>query len=183
MRRDSADVLATLQKNYGPTATIILFVGNQRFALEIKPGSDSFVGLLDIHLESFLHASSSGKLLLSVLHDDEIARELGHGPYPAFTKHTITSPDRFRTELKMVRSNGYSTNINEACEGLSAVSAPIIIPGLKKAFLGSITLTGSSKFFTPQSIERIATDLKLAAHLFSVASPATRNVARFIGIS
>ncbi|MGE0800050.1 MAG: IclR family transcriptional regulator [Lautropia sp.] len=182
MRRDASEVLSVLQKTYGPTAAIIVFVGFERFALEIKPGDDSFVGLLDIHLESFLHASSSGKILLSALPREEADGVLGEGPYPAFTANTITDPGRFRRELEDVATSGYAINMNEACEGLSAVGAPIVVPGQPGTYLGSIHLTGSSKFFTPASVEKMVTDLKAAARLFSVASPTTRNVARFLGL-
>jgi DNA-binding IclR family transcriptional regulator len=126
-----------------------------------------------------LYASSSGKLLLSELSFDQRYALLGENPYRSYTEHTITDPEALAAELTAVKRNGYATNVNEHMLGITSIGAPIY--SLSGRHLGSIALSGVNAFFPAETAEGIITDLKQAAYLFSVASPAMRAVARFLG--
>jgi DNA-binding IclR family transcriptional regulator len=71
-----------------------------------------------------LHASSSGKILLSTYDDERLDRIL-RGPLPALTPHTITTRRALRHELEQVRARGYATTVDELEEGLAGVSVGI----------------------------------------------------------
>src|SRR4051794_21167130 len=71
-----------------------------------------------------LHASSSGKLLLSTYDDERLERFL-RDPLPALTPHTITSRRALREELQRERARGYASTVDELEEGLSGVSVGI----------------------------------------------------------
>jgi IclR family transcriptional regulator, acetate operon repressor len=71
-----------------------------------------------------LHATSSGKVLLAYMPEEERAEVLD-GPLPGFTPRTLTSPTALRDELREVRENGCATAREEYEEGLNAAAAPV----------------------------------------------------------
>lgn len=71
-----------------------------------------------------LHATGSGKILLSQYTDLQLDTYISKG-LTKYTGHTITDPDRLRTELSAIRQQGYAMD-NEECEiGLRCVSCPL----------------------------------------------------------
>ena len=89
-----------------------------------------------------LHASSSGKLLLSTYDEQRLERFL-RDPLPALTPHTITTRRALRQELEQVRARGYATTVDEMEEGLAGVSVGIF--GESRALVGTINVTGVSQ--------------------------------------
>lgn len=70
------------------------------------------------------HATSIGKVLIAWAQPDLVTQVRAH-PMPPFTKHTITSVDRFDAELAAVRAEGYALDLEEYSEGLRCISAPV----------------------------------------------------------
>jgi DNA-binding IclR family transcriptional regulator len=91
-----------------------------------------------------MHASSSGKLLLSTYDEQRLERFL-HGPLPALTPHTITGRRALRKELAQDRARGYSSTIDELEDGLAGVSVGVFSES--GALLGVVNVTGLSKRF------------------------------------
>ena len=71
-----------------------------------------------------LHATSSGKVLLSWMPPGDQAKALG-GPLGRYTEGTRTDPVALRDELARVRMQGWGVTVEELRVGLNAVSAPI----------------------------------------------------------
>jgi DNA-binding IclR family transcriptional regulator len=70
------------------------------------------------------HCTSVGKVFLAFL--DRSAREAVLArPLAAYTRQTITDPDRLRAELDEIRRRGFGINRAELQEGLNAVAAPV----------------------------------------------------------
>lgn len=65
-----------------------------------------------------------GKAILAHLPDDEVAAVVGRG-LPAVTPHTITEPDRLRTELRRTADRGYAVDDRENEPDVRCVAAPI----------------------------------------------------------
>lgn len=70
------------------------------------------------------HTVGSGKALLAHQPEAALAAMLDRG-LPAFTRYTITDPDRFRQELAAVHQQGYAVGDQEAELGVRGVAAPI----------------------------------------------------------
>jgi DNA-binding IclR family transcriptional regulator len=89
-----------------------------------------------------LHASSSGKLLLSTYDEQRLERFL-RDPLPALTPHTVTTKRALRQELDQIRVQGHATTVDELEEGLAGVSVGIFdAPG---ALVGAINVSGLSQ--------------------------------------
>jgi DNA-binding IclR family transcriptional regulator len=89
-----------------------------------------------------LHASSSGKLLLSTYDEQRLARFL-RDPLPALTPHTITAKRTLRRQLEEIRAQGHAATVDELEEGLAGVSVGIY--GEPGALLGAINVSGLSQ--------------------------------------
>jgi DNA-binding IclR family transcriptional regulator len=98
-----------------------------------------------------LHASSSGKVLLSTFDDERLERFLRE-PLPALTPHTITTRRGLREELERIRARGYASTVDELEEGLAGVSVGIF--GESGQLVGVINLTGLSQRFDDAARER-----------------------------
>ena len=90
-----------------------------------------------------LHASSSGKLLLSTLSDEQLATTL-RAPLERLTKWTITDADRLRRELDDVRANGYAAIVDELELGIASISIGIRV---RQRLAGMLNVTGPTMRF------------------------------------
>jgi DNA-binding IclR family transcriptional regulator len=86
-----------------------------------------------------LHASSSGKVLLSTYDGERLERFLRE-PLVDLTPSTITKPRALRRELKQVREQGFATTVDELEQGLAGVSVGIFSE--TGALLGAINVSG-----------------------------------------
>jgi len=74
-----------------------------------------------------LHATASGKVLLTQTPETELAALLEQG-LPAWTESTITDPDQLREEIERVRKQGYATCLEEHEAGVNCVAVPVRMP-------------------------------------------------------
>ena len=89
-----------------------------------------------------LHASASGKVLLSTFDEERLAHFLLQPLFP-HTPSTITSADDLRAELRRVREQRYAFTVDEDEEGLSGIAAGI--RGQADELLGVITTSGPTQ--------------------------------------
>ncbi|WP_203336763.1 IclR family transcriptional regulator [Nocardioides limicola] len=72
-----------------------------------------------------LHATSSGKVLLAFMSEQQCHDVLDEAGLEAFTEHTITSRAALLEQLRQVREDGYATTFEEYETGLNAAAVPI----------------------------------------------------------
>jgi DNA-binding IclR family transcriptional regulator len=89
-----------------------------------------------------LHASSSGKILLSTYESERLDRFLRE-PLAQLTPHTITTSRALRRELEQVREQGYAATVDELELGLAGVSVGIFSEA--RALLGVVNVSGLSQ--------------------------------------
>ena len=92
------------------------------------------------------HASSTGKTLLAFQPAEVIERVLSR-PLRAYTRATVTDPDRLRQELAWIRECGYAMAEDEFQEGVTAVAAPILA---RRLVAGAISLSAPTYRTTRQ---------------------------------
>jgi IclR family transcriptional regulator, acetate operon repressor len=90
-----------------------------------------------------LHASSSGKLLLSTLSDEQLAPMLS-APLERCTEWTITDPNLLRRELDDVRQSGFAVIVDELELGIASVSIGIRV---RQRVAGMLNVTGPTLRF------------------------------------
>ena len=115
-----------------------------------------------VHAEALLHgvlpahAAASGKALLAFSPPGVVNRVIAAG-LPAFTRHTITSPDLLRQRLSVIRLTQIATSRNEFECGKAAIAMPIFYGAGRVA--AAIELT----------VRDLGSELKPAASALSVA--------------
>ncbi|MEM6389612.1 MAG: HTH-type transcriptional regulator BhcR [Pseudomonadota bacterium] len=72
-----------------------------------------------------LHASGIGKVLLSQMQDEEIARLMAAHPPERFTINTRTDFDLLAEDLAQIRERGYAIDNEEKTLGMRCIAAPV----------------------------------------------------------
>jgi DNA-binding IclR family transcriptional regulator len=179
LRRVASEELLTLRKRFGLAAALVIFMGGQRWVLEAIHGNDFLSPYSEMLVSASLHASVSGKILLSTEYESARTGLLGPDPYEAHTPRTIVARRQLDRELSLVSERGYATAIDELLLGLGAVGAPIwCAPGRP---LGALVLAGPTKHFNNGNLAELIKGVSNTAALFSRASPHIRDVCRFLG--
>jgi IclR family acetate operon transcriptional repressor len=74
------------------------------------------------------HATGTGKVLLAYQPPEVIDSVLRQAGLPRFTPHTITDPERLKSELDDIRERGYALDSEEMEEGVRCLAAPVFSP-------------------------------------------------------
>lgn len=74
------------------------------------------------------HATGTGKVLLAYQPPEVIDSVLRRAGLPRFTPHTITDPERLKSELDDIREQGYALDSEEMEEGVRCLAAPVFSP-------------------------------------------------------
>ncbi|MBB2926641.1 IclR family transcriptional regulator [Paraburkholderia silvatlantica] len=179
LRRDTAPLMRELQERHGPSVLLIAFLGNHRVTVDSVAGSYSVAPYFDTNVSAPLHASVSGKILLSDRTPEQRDLLLGPEPFAARTELTIRDRSVLYAELEQVHQRGWATNENENVMGISAVGTRLAAPSGRA--LGAIVLTGPSRFFCNGN-EAMRDDLRQASELLNTTSHAVRAMSQFLGI-
>ncbi|WP_144109602.1 IclR family transcriptional regulator [Paraburkholderia sp. BCC1886] len=179
LRRDTAPLMRELQERHGPSVLLIAFFGNHRATVDSVSGNYSVTPYFDTNVSAPLHASVSGKILLSDRSAEQRDLLLGAEPYVARTEFTIRERAALYAELEEVRERGWATNRNENVTGISAVGTRLTAPSGRA--LGAIVLTGPSRFFR-EGDDAMRDDLIEASKLLASTSHAVRALTQFLGI-
>ncbi len=93
-----------------------------------------------------IYASGMGKVILAYSEEAKQEEILSSMEFRAFTKHTVTSSEKLREELAVIREQGYSRDQEEYLYGVSCVAFPILND--KNKIIAAISISG-----TPQDID------------------------------
>jgi IclR family acetate operon transcriptional repressor len=96
-----------------------------------------------------LHATASGKVLLTQMEDAELTSLLKKG-LARCTENTITDPALLRQEVERVRERGYATCSEEQEAGVNSVSVPIRVPDGE--VVAALTIVGPAYRLTREKI-------------------------------
>lgn len=107
-----------------------------------------------------MHATASGKAVLSALPEDE-ARELvrrqSGTPLKRYTEHTITDIDELIVHLDQVREQGYSLNDEEYISGLRGIGVPVTHS--EQGVIGALTISAPTNRLKNKDLEEQVTIL------------------------
>ena len=147
--------------------TINLAVMREHYAVNVHQAlssaaiaSQNWVGQL-----TPLHATSSGKVLLAFLPDEQRDSILDRAGLPSLTKNTVTSRKALLDELAEVRENGFATAFEELEVGLNAAAAPI--RDHTGSVVAALSASGPAFRYDAERIKSTEADLKLAGSRIS----------------
>jgi IclR family acetate operon transcriptional repressor len=113
-----------------------------------------------------LHASSTGKIFLAFMDEEERAETLKKLALDRRTKNTITTVGALRAECQRVRAQGYALDDEEYYLGIRCLAAPV--RDLHGRVVAAIGITGSTlRFMAARDEEMAGLVLKAADELSS----------------
>ncbi len=121
--QEARPVCRKLAADTGETVNIAVLSESSALYLDQIAGSSALQPHNWVGQHIPLHATSNGKVLLSGLDDQRVTEVLGN--LSRYTSATITKKGKLRTELALVREQGYAVAVDELEEGLTAMAAPI----------------------------------------------------------
>ena len=84
------------------------------------------VATLSVGSSGDAHARASGKALLAERPIEDVESYLSSHGMRALTPRTITDPDRFQSELAIIRQQGYAVDQEEFLTGVWCIAAPLL---------------------------------------------------------
>ena len=139
--RRALPVLNELSRATGNEVRMGVLRGSDVLTLQLPPNRVTE----SVHAEALLHgvipahAAASGKVLLAFSPPSVVNHVIAAG-LPAFTRHTITSPDDLRRKLSVIRLRQVATSRNEFECGRAAIAMPVFYG--KGRVAAAIELTG-----------------------------------------
>jgi IclR family acetate operon transcriptional repressor len=164
LRLASRATLQSLAVETRETATLEVLVDDQVLILDEVMGSHVIGALPSLGTRWPVHTTSTGKVLLAFLPEEERDRHLAPR-LPAATPRTITSRQGFSRELERVIELGYGLNDEELEAGYVAASAPV--RSVDGQVVGAISVGGPKSRLDPDRLTRIARSLPAAAEQVS----------------
>lgn len=105
-----------------------------------------------------IHSSALGKIISSSLSDEEVRGILAVEGMPKMTSKTITNPEAFLAELKLVRERGYSIDEGENEDGGRCVAVALPYP-----FGAAMSLSAPAARLPRENLPEVAATLRRAA--------------------
>lgn len=177
LRRDVGHLLMNLQQAHGASALLIVFMGQARLVVDYVPGGGHLAPYFNTVVQSPLHASVSGKLLLAAVAAEQRESLLGDGPLQRCTRFTQCDHAQLRVELDEVAARHWATNLDEHLVGVRAVGVHLLAPS--GAAMGALVLSGAARQFEGRT-EAMLEDLQQASRLLTDTAQSTRALARLL---
>ncbi|WP_247873614.1 IclR family transcriptional regulator [Azospirillum brasilense] len=145
------DALSTLSRE---TVHLCVFDGMKMVFIERGAGGRSGPNNATTTMEaSPCHCTGVGKATLAFQSDLVIDRVLGVG-LPAYTRNTLTDPDRLREDLAAIRQRGYAIDDGEIDIGVRCVAAPI--RNTSGHVFAAVSVSGPATRMTHERVQSLA---------------------------
>jgi IclR family acetate operon transcriptional repressor len=126
--RDIAHAELLALRNLTDESTILVRLTSDRNAvvyIDKVEGSHRIRAAAKVGETRCLHSTSSGKLLLAYMPDDERRAIIDEIAFTRFTKKTTRNKTQLKAELKTILDQGYCVNIDQSVMGHCAIAAPV----------------------------------------------------------
>ncbi|MGC4936163.1 IclR family transcriptional regulator [Gordonia sp. DT30] len=160
LAKHGQEICEKLAADLGETTNLAVRSGDQAVNLVEAQGTSSVALQTWVGQTSPAHATSSGKVLLSALPDNEVRALFAGGP-PRYTDHTITGIDALLADLAAVRERGWALADEELEVGLVAIAAPI--RDHTGTVISALSVSGPRYRFDPERADEIADAVRGAA--------------------
>jgi DNA-binding IclR family transcriptional regulator len=164
VRRAAQPYMEKLVDQFKEICTLGVFDRGQVLYVEVVHSNHSLTIAARVGRHLPAHCTASGKVLLAFL-PPEVVEPVLSVPLEAYTQKTITSPERLREELKVVRQRGYAVADEELEIGIWAISAPI--RDIDRNVVAAMSIPFPTNRLEPERIPEIAQALLEATNVIS----------------
>jgi IclR family KDG regulon transcriptional repressor len=160
-----------LSERSGETANFGLRTGNSIVYLVKCESKETIRAGLDIGTTVPLYCTGMGKSVLAYLPEDELAKVLSSMRFRKYTETTVSSKEELRSQIAVIRENGYCRDDKEFVDGLICFAAPVF--DFHGYPIGAVSLSIPEYRYDPGT-----TDEKLSALVIDTANAISRQIGR-----
>lgn len=146
--------LQRLAKESGETSHVAIPCDGRTLILEVCDSPHPLRAASRAGTLADLHCSSTGKIFLAWLLEDQIEDIFGKTGFSRRTEYTITTVADMRKELAKIREQGFSVDDEEFHAGVRCLAAPIF--DASHQVVAALGITASTARFTRAKIGKIA---------------------------
>ena len=167
LRTLAGDIINTLAAEMDFGICLVIEQNMECFYLDcIYEPTEIGFSLVRIGKQTPMHASGSGKILLTAYSEQELDHLIAQKGLPRLTQKTITTKEALQEELRAIRQRGYAVDDEECETGLRCVSVPIY--GGRQRIIAAISAFGATEKITDQRMgDQILPKLRDAAKQIS----------------
>ena len=144
-----------------------VMVGTEGVVLEQVEGLHSFSFRINPGLRFPLHSAAPGKIFISQLERKRQISTIEALDLKRYTSNTIVSKNALGDEIKLVSTQGYGVDYEEAIKGQACVAAAVL--GRNAKLVGSIWLVAPTSRLARKDIPKIASLVKKSAEEISTS--------------
>ncbi|MBO2945463.1 IclR family transcriptional regulator [Paenibacillus sp. F411] len=125
--KNIAEASMLLLRDYTRETTLLTKLGSlgRTLVVDQLESLEPIKFLSTVGLEYPSHTSAMGKCLLAFSPPSVLEQYLEHNELTPVTSSSIAHPSRLKEQLEQIRETGYATDMEESCEGLRCLGAPI----------------------------------------------------------
>ncbi|MBL1101513.1 IclR family transcriptional regulator [Streptomyces sp. 205] len=168
LRPAALPTMRDLGAEVGETVHLMVPAGREVVLVERVDSPQPVRAVAPLGARAVLHATSNGKALLAALSTREVDAYI-EGGLEAVTPHTITDPERLRSDLRGIVEAGFAVCREELEEGVVSVGAAIR-PGYGRP-IASLSISGPTSRMLPELLKSYGEKVRLAAEAIAIALP------------
>ena len=158
--RESQPVLNRLVENIGETAHISVLDHLDVIYLQKVDCNHPVRFLTHIGKRNPPYCTSSGKVLLAHSTEEVVNQVINKG-LRKFTKNTITTPQKLKDHLQLVKENGYASSTEEILEGVTSIAAPVF--DYRGKVIAALSVVGPNQRIQHHKVQGLAKKVMSAA--------------------
>ncbi len=157
----SRPVMRRLMEKTGETANLAIPDGPEVVFVEQVETKNPIRAFFASGTRTSMHASGTGKAILSSMPEERVRQLLMSAGLTAFTERTLTNPADLFTDLKRTRERGYSFDQEERYSGMSCIGS--VIYDEHSEACGGVSISGPSTRFDPLRVPELGATVAEAA--------------------
>lgn len=169
LRGEALPTLQRLRQEFDETVHLSVLDDELRVVFLEKLNTTHALGLMSSRVGRTVpsYCTGSGKVLLAELDYDPVKVLEANGVLRRYTSSTIYEPDALRSELKQIREQGYSLDLEEREPGVRCVACPIKAAGGK--VIAAVSVSGPTQRLPVRLLRgELAAAVKAAAAEISI---------------
>lgn len=160
--RDAAQApLRELWRTTQETVNLGVLDGQEVVYLDCLESPHSFRLVANAGTRAVAYRTGLGKAILAFLPAGRRKAIVDSLVFQAFTPKTITSAERFRSELEKVRERGYAIDDEESVVGVRCLAAPIL--NAEQEAIAAVSISGPTARMTNERLPEFAATIRAAA--------------------
>lgn len=153
------EFMQRMQEMTGLTVALQIPVGFSHITIDGIEGRGRVLARVVRGVPVPLHVSPASRAILAFLSDREIESYIRqNSPLKAYTKNTITDPERLREDVKRVREARYALGYQDHFLGVNGVAFPVL--DMDSRPHGAITVVGPEDLISSEELNKFIPKLR-----------------------